>query len=110
MLAVATVDYAVGSQNISHHDQNWNAALAAAEAGIDDYIFRLNENGNYWQYNAGNLPPDGNKAFIQYVPVAGGDDQLEVPLRRRHVDDRGERHRRPHVDRSAWAIPRGPSA
>ena len=52
MLALATVDYAVGSQNISHHDQNWNGALAAAEAGIDDYIFRLSENGNYWQYNA----------------------------------------------------------
>ena len=71
MLALATVDYAVGSQNISHHDQNWNGALAAAEAGIDDYIFRLGENGNYWQYNAANLPPDGNKAFIQYVQVSG---------------------------------------
>ena len=71
MLALASVDYAVGSQNISHHDQNWNAALSAAEAGIDDYIFRLNENGNYWQYNAGNLPPDGNKAFTKYVQVAG---------------------------------------
>jgi hypothetical protein len=71
MLALATVNYAVGSQNISHYDQNWNAALAAAEAGIDDYIFRLGENGNYWQYNAGNLPPDGNLAFTSYVQVAG---------------------------------------
>ena len=71
MLAIGTVDYAVGSQNISHHDQNWNGALAAAEAGIDDYIFRLGENGNYWQYNAGNLPADGNHAFTQYVQVAG---------------------------------------
>ncbi len=71
MLAIATVDYAVGSQNISHHDQNWNGALSAAEAGIDDYVFRLGENGNYWQYNAGNLPSDGNHAFTQYVPVAG---------------------------------------
>lgn len=71
MLALATLDYAVGSQNISHHDQNWNGALAAAEAGIDDYIFRLGENGNYWQYNAGNLPPDGNQAFTKYVQVSG---------------------------------------
>ena len=68
---MSPVDYAVGSQNISRHDQNWNGALAAAEAGIDDYIFRLGENGNYWQYNAGNLPTDGNKALTQYVPVAG---------------------------------------
>ena len=71
LLAFATIDYAVGSQSISRHDQNWNAALAAAEAGIDDYIFHLNENGNYWLYNASNLPSDGNKAFVQYVPVPG---------------------------------------
>ena len=45
--------------------------MAAAEAGIDDYIFRLGENGNYWQYNAANLPPDGNKAFTKYVQVSG---------------------------------------
>ncbi len=71
MLALATLDYGIGSQNISHHDQNWNAALAAAEAGIDDYVFRLNDNGNYWQYNATNPPPDGNQAFTKYVQVSG---------------------------------------
>lgn len=71
-LAIATVGFAVGSMNISRRDQDWNAALAAAEAGIDDYIFRLNTNGNYWQYSAGNPPPDGNQAFSQWVPVPGG--------------------------------------
>ena len=42
LLAVAVVGYGVGSQNLTRHDQNWNAALASAEAGIDDYVFRLN--------------------------------------------------------------------
>ena len=27
-------------------------SLSAAEAGIDDFVFRLNENSNYFQYNA----------------------------------------------------------
>ena len=72
LLAVATIGYGVGSQNISRHDQNWNAALASAEAGIDDYIFRLNENSNYWQYSAVNPPPDGNVAFTDWVGVPGG--------------------------------------
>jgi hypothetical protein len=72
MIASAAVAYGVGSQNISRHDQDWNGALAAAEAGIDDYIFRLNENSNYWLYNAGNPPSDGNEAFAEYVNVAGG--------------------------------------
>jgi hypothetical protein len=72
MLASAAVAYGVGSQQISHHDQNWGAALSAAEGGIDDFIYRLNQNANYWQYGPTNMPPDGNVAFKQYVPLAGG--------------------------------------
>ena len=72
LLAAAVVSYGVGSQSISRHDQDWNAALSAAEAGVDDYIFRLNENGNYWQYSSANLPPDGNQAFASWQDVAGG--------------------------------------
>ena len=71
-LSVAAVDYGVGSQNLSRHDQDWNAALSAAEGGVDDFVFRLNENSNYSLYNAGNPPPDGNLAFSQYVPIVGG--------------------------------------
>jgi hypothetical protein len=72
LLATAVLAYGTGSQGISRHDQDWNGSLSAAEAGIDDYVFRLNQNSNYWTYNAGNLPPDGNVAFKQYVPVSGG--------------------------------------
>jgi len=71
-LSAAALAYGVGSQNLSRRDQDWNAALAAAEAGIDDYLFRLNENSNYFQYSAAYPPPDGNGAFAGYVPVPGG--------------------------------------
>jgi hypothetical protein len=71
-LSAAAVEYGVGSQNLSRRDQDWNASLSAAEAGIDDFVFRLNENSNYFQYTQANPPPDGNKAFAQYVPVPGG--------------------------------------
>ncbi len=71
-LSAAAVEYGVGSQTLSRRDENWNASLSAAEAGIDDFVFRLNENSNYFQYSATNAPPDGNKAFTQYVPVPGG--------------------------------------
>jgi type II secretory pathway pseudopilin PulG len=71
-LSAAAVEYGVGSQNLSRRDQNWNASLSAAEGGIDDFVFRLNENSNYFLYNGTNPPPDGNKAFTQYVSVPGG--------------------------------------
>lgn len=50
----------------ARHQQDFNAALGAAEAGVDDYIARLNQNYNY----ATN--PDGNTAFGTFVPVAVG--------------------------------------
>jgi Tfp pilus assembly protein PilX len=56
---------------LARHDQDHESALAAAEAGVDDYLNRLNQNSNYWTYNAANLPSDGNGAFTGFVPVAG---------------------------------------
>ena len=52
IIVAGTMAYAVGSQNVSRRDQDWNAALSAAEAGLDDYLFRLNENDQYYLYNA----------------------------------------------------------
>jgi Tfp pilus assembly protein PilX len=46
-LGVAIVEYGVGSQFLSKRDQNWNAALAAANAGVNDYLYRINNQSNY---------------------------------------------------------------
>jgi hypothetical protein len=77
-LVAGSIAYAMGSQPISRHDQDWNAALSAAEAGLDDYLFRLNENDQYYLYSSTNLPPDGNTAFTTWtdVPDAGGTAQF----------------------------------
>ncbi|HZR15335.1 MAG TPA: hypothetical protein VFC33_19015 [Acidimicrobiia bacterium] len=48
LLATAAIGYGIGSQDISRHDENWNGALAAANAGVDDFVFRLNQNSNYY--------------------------------------------------------------
>ena len=83
ILVAGTMAYAVGSQPLSRRDQDWNAALSSAEAGLDDYLFRLNQNDQYYLYGAAPTtlacgtgltlaaPPDGNLAFSQWVPVPG---------------------------------------
>jgi Tfp pilus assembly protein PilX len=48
IFASATLAYAVGSLPLSRHDQDHNAALGAAQAGVDDYIRHLNQNDSYW--------------------------------------------------------------
>jgi hypothetical protein len=72
-LVASTVALAVNSQDLSRRDQDWNAALAAAEAGMDDYLYRLNRIDAYWQYPKTGFPngPDSNMAFTQWVPVPG---------------------------------------
>lgn len=71
MLVTVSLSAAMGSRDLSHRDQNWNASLAAAEAGIDDYLYRLNRDGSYSSYSAANPPPDGNQAFTTWSPVPG---------------------------------------
>ncbi len=68
ILVAGTMTYALGSLPISRRDQDWNGGLAAAEAGLDDYLFRLNQNDQYYLYNAGN-PDPANSAFTTWVPV-----------------------------------------
>ncbi len=65
-LSVAAVGFAVGSQNLSKRDQNWHASLAAAEAGFDDFVFRLNQNSSYY------LSVPTYPSATAWTPVPGG--------------------------------------
>jgi hypothetical protein len=45
--ALLTLGYALNTQAFSGRNQDWHAAAAAAQAGVDDYIGYLNRNDNY---------------------------------------------------------------
>jgi hypothetical protein len=47
IFAFAAVAFALSTQKQSREGQDWSAALAAAQAGVDDYIGYLNRNDNY---------------------------------------------------------------
>jgi hypothetical protein len=70
---LALVQGAVAQLPLSRHDQDHESALAAAEAGVDDYMNRLAQNSNYWTYSATNPPTPANPAFTGWVRVAGPD-------------------------------------
>ncbi|WP_370325042.1 hypothetical protein [Euzebya sp.] len=79
---LVTVSFAVARDSlaVADEEQNVHAALAAAEAGLDDYLFRLNNRDEYWQYTSANPPaaPDENRAFTQFVTIAGGDTDTNL--------------------------------
>ena len=47
LLMVASLNYAMQGEPSSRRDQDWNAALAAAQAGVDDYLYRLQQDDEY---------------------------------------------------------------
>jgi len=77
LIPLAIYSQAVQQLPLARHDQDHEAALAAAEAGVDDYLNHLAQNQNYWTYNSSNLPPDGNQAFTTWVPVPGPNNNNE---------------------------------
>jgi hypothetical protein len=50
LLSAIMVSSAVALQRNARKDQTWMASQAAAQAGVDEYISRLNSDGNYWRY------------------------------------------------------------
>lgn len=49
MGALAAVQYVSGYLPVAATDQQRQAALAAAQAGVNDYLNRLNQDSNYWE-------------------------------------------------------------
>jgi hypothetical protein len=82
LLMVASLNYAVQSERPSRRDQDWNAALAAAQAGVDDYLYRLQQDDGYYIYSASNPPTPANPAFTgwQAIPGAANEGQFHYSV------------------------------
>lgn len=65
---LASLGYAVANLKPSRNDQDAKTAIAAAQAGVDDYIARLNANDTY--FNNNNVDAS-NAAFTSGALVAG---------------------------------------
>ena len=90
--------------------EDWQAALAAAEAGVDDYLARLNRDDNYWRADCSNvaLTPAPRPARAVRLGLLdqssgwaarAGPDGVPVPLRRRRHQDASPPGRSSQVDR-----------
>ena len=56
LIMFAATGFALNQVKQVKGDQNWNAALAAAQAGVDEYISRLNSDGTYWRFGNPSSP------------------------------------------------------
>lgn len=72
LIAVVALNFALNAQPAARHHQDWNAALAAAEAGLDDYLARLNRDRAYYE-TATPADPRGNAALDGWAQVPNSD-------------------------------------
>ncbi len=64
---LSTLAYALNNMPVSRADQDGKAAIAAAQAGVDDYLSRLNASGgSYWQ-----TTDTSNTAFTTGLAIPG---------------------------------------
>jgi len=100
VLMSATAAYTVNQLKQVRNDQDWQAALASAQAGIDEYVSHLNEDSNYWKlgdsanaYSAGSTitGTGGNAAFSGWVNVPGttGRGQFRYEINNSQYTGRG---------------------
>lgn len=68
-LVVATLAFTVNGVRSARGDQDWQAALPAAEAGVDHYLSRLNEDGTYWEYGNPAAPFSASSAALLTLPT-----------------------------------------
>ena len=47
MLALTALTYTMASQKFARYDQDYTAAMAAAQSGVEDFISRMNRNDGY---------------------------------------------------------------
>ena len=71
LFAFAALGYALNTQKSSKSNQDWNAALAAAQAGVDDYIGYLNRNDNYARTRGLHATPPSRARGRRPTPAAG---------------------------------------
>ncbi len=77
MLMTTLMAYTVLSITHARKEQDYQAALSAAQAGVDDYLSRLNANNVYWQNT-----DCGNRAMQKPMPdsppICGWDSSVPV--------------------------------
>ncbi|WP_137293660.1 pilus assembly PilX family protein [Nocardioides dongxiaopingii] len=74
VIALVTVglNHAVHGVKFTDRQADWNLALAAAEAGVDDYLARLNKDDNYWQTaDCSNIALQGDPAVTKTKSSCG---------------------------------------
>lgn len=74
LIAVTAISFTLNAQRYSRNHQDWNAALAAAEAGVDDFVARLNRDRQYFDRYETDLDGDGrnlNPAIDRWAQLPG---------------------------------------
>lgn len=80
LIPAALVAATIGQVPQAREEQQYQGALAAAQAGVADYLNLLDQASvdqtqDYWTFDANNLPPGGNAAMTSWEAVPGSSSE-----------------------------------
>lgn len=85
LLVTALLQYGVGSLRQARYDQDWHASLAAANAGVDDFLARINRDITYWRQadDCTDCLPGldaNNPALTGFTAIPGGQSRFRYDV------------------------------
>ena len=80
MLSIAALSAAQGDLKPGAHDKSRKVAYAAAEAGVQNYLFHLSQDPNYWaKCTTGRMPHAVNDPWNGVTPAADPRRWVNIP-------------------------------
>lgn len=95
LLVAALLQYGMGSLRQARLDQDWHASIAAANAGVDDFLTRINRDTAYWQQAddcadcTPTLDPDNPALDGNYTTIQGGGSQFTYDVDASNIGSTG---------------------
>lgn len=80
LFAIAAMDFAVADQNLGARDRDWTSAIYSAEAGLNMYLWKMNDDPQYFLTDPALRSPSYFPGELSWtsVPEGQGDYRLKI--------------------------------
>lgn len=80
LLAISAMTYALGDNSIGAYEREWVRALYSAEAGLNAYLWKMNEDPQYYLTDPAMRDPEYFPGELTWTPVPNGEGDYRIKV------------------------------
>ncbi|RIK08692.1 MAG: hypothetical protein DCC49_08770 [Acidobacteria bacterium] len=80
LLAISAMSYALGDNSIGAYEREWVRALYSAEAGLNAYLWKMNEDPQYYITDPSMRDPEYFPGELTWTPVPNGEGDYRIKV------------------------------